>query len=250
MIVRLTGGLGNQMFMYAFGRGVSERRHEPLQFLWGRSTWDFGLEAFDIKIPLAIAPVAHNPVYDERTFAYDEGVYSAPRNAYYRGYWQTEKYFSPNFRKELVFKQPWREEVVRMADKLRSENSVFIHVRRGDYMQSLAEAYHGALARTSYYQSGEAHINERVVDAKFYLFSDDKDFCQSFMGHEIVTGFNQYEDMYLMSQCRHGVGANSTFSWWANWLGEYPGRICVAPKQWFQVEMDTRDIVPERWVKL
>jgi len=57
--------------------------------------------------------------------------------------------------------------------------------------------------------------------------------------------------MYLMSKCRHGIGANSSFSWWANWLGEYPGRICVAPKKWFvKDDLDTRDLIPDRWVTL
>ncbi len=74
MIVRLTGGLANQLFMYAFGRSLSAQRHEPLKFVWARSTWDYALDKFNAQVDL-VNPPLYNPIYDEKTFAFDKDVY-------------------------------------------------------------------------------------------------------------------------------------------------------------------------------
>ncbi len=93
-------------------------------------------------------------------------------------------------------------------------------------------------------------MNEKVNYFNPVVFSDDSAWCKQNLPFPVITGFNQHEDLYLMSQCKHGVGANSTFSWWANWLGEYPGRVCIAPTKWFNADADTRDIIPKRWIRL
>lgn len=259
MIVRLTGGLANQLFMYAFGRSLSMQRHEPVRFCWCRSTWDYALDKFKANVTLVNALV-HNTIYDEKTFGYDAGVYATPPNTYFRGYWQTEKYFvdTEGLRKELTLREPPHPGVIKMAEQLRNENSVFVHIRRGDYLNPGTAAYHGNLGHASagenyyYYSRAIKYIEEKVNSPKFVVFSDDPAWCEQNFSYPVISsqGFTQHEDLYLMSQCKHGIGANSTFSWWGNWLGEYPGRVCIAPQKWFNAEADTRDIIPERWVRL
>jgi hypothetical protein len=253
VIVRLTGGLANQLFMYAFGRSLSEKRHEPVKFFWARSTWDYALDKFNCQVDLVNAPL-YNPIYDEKTFGFDKDVYATPPDTYFRGYWQTEKYFvNPQRLREEITLRLIRPEVAYVADLLRNQNSVFVHVRRGDYLNPGTAAYHGNLGHASlqegYYKDAVNYILEKVNDPKFVVFSDDPEWCRQNLPYPVIN-FEHHEDLYLMSQCKHGIGANSTFSWWANWLGEYPGRVCIAPNKWFNAEADTRDIIPERWVKI
>ena len=250
MIVNLTGGLANQLFMYAFGRGVSAARSEAVTYHWTRSTWDFALEKFDLPIKLELA--ARPPIYEERTFAYDHGVYSAAPDTYFKGYWQTEKYFQnlKGFRQSLALREI-RQDVALKAKQFQNENSFFIHVRRGDYMNQHTRDFHGNLWEDGdYYQQAISYVRERIYNPKFYIFTDDPVWCKKNFEHELVFGFQNHEDLYLMSKCRHGIGANSSFSWWGNWWGDYLGRMNIVPKRWFNNETDTQDLIPDHWIKL
>jgi hypothetical protein len=259
VIVKLTGGLGNQAFEYAFGRALSLDRGLPVQFCWQRATRDYELDKYNVNVELVSYP-RQVPVYDEPSNRFDPNVYSAPAHSFYRGYWQTEKYFKHHadlIRKELTLKESVRPEVETLAKQLREQNSVFVHVRRGDYIQAGTKEVHGLLP-WEYYQDAKNYIREKINSPKFYYFSDEpywveNNFYTDFsLGEEtIISGFNQHEDLYLMQACHHGIGANSSFSWWGNWLADSPDRIKIAPKQWFlKPELDTTDLIPESWIRL
>jgi hypothetical protein len=109
----------------------------------------------------------------------------------------------------------------------------------------------------AYYKEALALIQSYYVDSKVFVFSDDREWClQNFMGYDVVQGTSKYEDLWLMAQCQHAVIANSSFSWWGAWLGDWGDsksrRIVVAPKQWFNpaANVDASDIVPERWLRI
>jgi Glycosyl transferase family 11 len=258
MIVRLTGGLGNQMFQYAFGRSLSMQRYDPLKFVWSRSTWDYGLDAYNTRIELVNPPI-HAPVYEEPGFAYDHGVMTSLKGSYYKGYWQSPKYFSKyadELRQELTPKVI-RPEVKDRASELRAENSVFVHVRRGDYTNPGTKDFHG-LMPSEYYREAQNYLREKLNKPTFYYFSDDPKwvtdnlYIDFSLGEQVLGGTgNLHEDLYLMRNCRHGIGANSTFSWFGNWLGEHPDRVSIAPKKWFTNEsIDTADLIPPHWIRL
>lgn len=256
MIFRLTGGLANQAFIYASARGITMERHLPLQFFWARSTWDYALGAYNVRVELVNQP-KHLPIYDEPEFSFDQGLYTTPREVYVRGYLQSERYFEKYkdvIRRELTLKEPVRQEVELLADMLRNQNSVFLHVRRADYLSPGTADFHGNLGHANlqegYYKDATNYILEKVNDPKIIVFSDDPTWCKQNLPYPVIAGFNQHEDLYLMQNCKHGIGANSTFSWFANWLGERPDRICIAPKQWFNNNIDTSDVIPERWTRL
>lgn len=255
MKIRLTGGLANTMFMYLFGRGLSLRKKEPVQYVWNRSTWDFALDKYNVELEL-VKPSGTEPIYDEGSFEYDAKVFEQPSNTYYRGYWQSPKYwqeFWPILRKELTLKEPVRPEVEQIAKRLVNDPaSVFIHVRRGDYTNVGTAAFHGNLSM-DYYEKAIAYVRQRINNPRFYVFSDDPSWCmQNFQFPVISTeNFQQHEDLYLMSHAWHGIGANSTFSWFANWLGDYPNRVVVMPQRWFSnPEINTNDLIPQRWARL
>jgi len=258
MIVRLSGGLCNQMFMYSFGRALSMERHDPVKFVWARSTWDYGLGDFNTLIELTNPPI-HAPIYEEPGFAFDQGVYTSLKGSYFKGYWQSEKYFekySSEIRQELTLKCVLPE-TEKQAEKLRNQNSVAVHIRRGDYINSGTKEFHGILP-WEYYRDAKNYLREKINNPKFFFFSDESEdwvkdnFYIDFSSGEeetVHTG-NASQDLYLMSQCRHGIMANSTFGWWSNWLGDYSERIVVAPQKWFQADMDTKDLIPDRWIRL
>jgi Glycosyl transferase family 11 len=254
MIVRLTGGLCNQMFMYAFGRSMSLRRQEPVQFHWMRSTWDYALDKYNVKVDLVEFeyPTYVSKVYTEAGYNFDPRVFEMPSDTYLFGYWQSVKYFKEYqeiIEQDLTLKEPVRPEVEEIAKKLREENSVFVHFRRGDYTNPGTREYHGNLDM-AYYRAAHSYVSERTGNPKFYAFSDDPEWVRQNVSHPLIGGLNQHEDLYLMKNCKHGIMANSTFGWWANWFGDYPGRICVAPDRWFAKDIDCKDLIPDRWVKI
>jgi hypothetical protein len=112
---------------------------------------------------------------------------------------------------------------------------------------------HGLLD-ADYYNRAARMIAERIGEATYFVFSDDPAWCRANLdlpGNSLVVSGETaaYEDVHLISLCDHSVTANSSFSWWGSWLGEGPDTIVVAPKNWFaEFDLDTRDLVPSRWL--
>jgi hypothetical protein len=243
MIFNLTGGLGNQLFMYAFGRSTAKARNEDEpRFFFQRSSWDYALEPF--HLPIEFEEPICVPIFNERSFSFDPEVYTTPyKGLYFKGYWQSEKYFDvPLIRRDFYrwVNSPLRTTFLHKA---------FIHVRRGDYLNRDTKEFHGELP-LEYYQRAINYIQERVPNITFEVFTDDPD-LKEFIGYPVVSTGNQHLDLHTMTKYAHGIGANSTYSWWANWLGDYPGRICIFPKKWFQDEtINTSDLIPERWIRM
>lgn len=273
MIVRLNGGMCNQMFQYAFGRSVSLDRKELLFFEpqdLGRGCHRaYSLDAFKVNVNWANG--MGGPVYGElANFRYDPFVYNADPDSFFKGCWQTEKYFTNHediIRREFEIRTPLHAETIKVASRIMHGPSAFVHVRRTDYMKPHAVVYHGNMTR-EYYREAMNHIRERVNHVQFYIFSDEPQWCRgafddddtTIVGHNTMgdgdTGpGTEHEDIYLMSLCENGIMANSSFSWWGAWLGDdakrRPNRIVIGPQKWFVTPtLDSSDIMPERWIKL
>lgn len=260
MIVALQGGLGNSLFQYAFGRSVSIAKGEELYFrkqFGGAPHCKYGLDDFHTKIQFGGPSPTY--LYSEGAFKYDSNVYNVPHGAFYNGFWQTEKYFNePIVREEIRMKTPMSPEGTKWAEKIASaETSCFVHIRRGDYLKEPHKSFHGNLS-LEYYRRGLETIAEQKGEITPFIFSDDLNWCQdTFKGNfEFVGHDNAYESLFLMALCDHAVIANSSFSWWAAWIGEKRFRnkeqIIIAPEKWFSDSsgMQYGDVVPERWVKI
>ncbi len=172
----------------------------------------------------------------------------------YHMFLQDEKYFK---KYEAQIKQLYGEGI-----KPNSIDRVAIHIRRGKNPINPEEpAYH----ENPFYENLSHHLHENLDDnyyiramklfpgEKFVVVSDDIEWCkqqEAFKDCEFSTG-TEIEDLNGMANCKHIIGSNSSFSWWAAWLGEYPGRRCVFPKKWFAKEEDERFVgVPERWERI
>jgi len=249
--VKLLGGLGNQMFQRAYGLALESRGYEvgyDKSSLIEGTHREYSLGAFHDYI---LPSKGEGPEFHETPFSQD--MLNPPNPSIAVGYWQSEKYFQDiPFRVQRVFK--FREQLSLKAfliqREIHQERSAFIHVRRKDYVG--LQNFHG-LPSLEYYKKAVRLIEEKHGPTNFLIFSDDTEWCkQNFTTGRIVEGLTKYEDLQLMSLCNHAVIANSSFSWWGAWLGDWQsGRTVVAPKRWFVTNtMDYSNVVPERWIKL
>jgi hypothetical protein len=118
-----------------------------------------------------------------------------------------------------------------------------------------AGEFHGVLSK-SYYQKAIKNISNKVNNPVFFIFSDDIDWVKENLDMPIKSIFIDFnkrgiDDMRIMRSCKHNIIANSSFSWWGAWLGEYENKVVIAPKNWFKSnELDTSDVIPEGWIKI
>jgi hypothetical protein len=197
---------------------------------------------------------------EKRVFRYNNEIQLVTDNSYLYGYFQTEKYFE-NQREELLrqfsLKNQIDEKNSSIVKQLRLENSVSIHVRRGDY----ANSPFSLLNVEDYYQKAIEVILANVEAPVFYVFTNDSKWVEeNFKALKIYksivtlnTGNQSYKDMILMSNCKHNICANSSFSWWGAWLNTNPGKIVITPKNWFKSNEYVEsiyDLIPDKWLSI
>lgn len=296
IIVKLAGGLGNQLFQYAFARSVSSRLktdfrldNNPLNTYY--KFHKYSLHHFNIKEQFAkdsdffyfVWFVKQNKLfnifykylrlrsklmpfyYPQQTFHLDPSVFSK-NGTYFDGGWVTEKYFKnieTELREELTLKKPLSDYSQDILKKIKSSQSVSIHVRRADYVTSSTfpgtALLHGTCSM-DYYKSAVDYITKREQNPHFFIFSDDYEWSVEnfkFLNYPVTCVKNDaeknYEDLILMSKCKHNIIANSTFSWWGAWLNSNKDKTVIAPKKWFNAHKpgtNTDDIIPDTWIKL
>ena len=290
IITRLIGGLGNQLFQYAAGKSLAMKLGVELkldlscfQYIPDRQ---YDLYPFNIKENVATEEEVHKLTYrkvhlpekiinkllsrtakpprsfiSETVSHFDSKILSLPDNTYLNGYWQTEKYFSSietTIRQEYSFKDKPDSMNELMLEKIGQDNSVSLHIRRGDYITSPVASTHHGVCSLEYYQKAVERIQEANPSLHIFVFSDDITWAKenlkfehkmTFADHNL--GNKHYEDLRLMSHCQHHILANSTFSWWGAWLNTNPNKIVIAPKKWFQIsDRNTTDLIPADWIQL
>lgn len=208
----------------------------------------------------SLAPLRPKGVVVEPHFRHWQGINDVRADSYLRGYWQSEKYFDQvgaQIRQDFSFKIALNGANQAMADRIGATNAVSLHIRRGDYASNPNNAGVYRLCSPAYYQAAIAHIAQHVPDPHFFIFSDDMawarahlnmDFPHVFVDHN--AGSDSFNDMRLMSLCKHHIIANSSFSWWGAWLNPRPQKIVVAPQQWFANGTDSRDLLPSNWEQM
>ena len=188
---------------------------------------------------------------------YSEDVFQKEGDWYFDGYWTNQKYFA-DIREDILKIFSFRRELdvqnKQTLDEIHSTNSVSIHVRRGNYL--LFDTYKG-ICEVDYYQRAIDYIKAHVDNPHFFIFSNDMEWCKenlsafmenyTFVGNN--SGMSNYVDMQLMSNCKHNIIANSTFSWWGAWLNTHENKIVVSPEKWLNIEMKESPLLDE-WVKL
>ena len=285
------GGLGNQMFQYAFGLLLEQKYNYKVLFdtsyfddmvanksglpsrvyelgIFKNISLDFAprvlVNEYLKKSPLPkfLCAILNVPRYkyfkrEKNAFLYDESLFKLKGKTFYEGYFQNEKYYEAlsdllKTKFELPELKPEDEYNCALYEKIvNAENSVFIHVRRSEYVNLNMDI------SLNYYKNAVRYIQERIENPKFFVFcAEDVDYIKNefdigcdfeLVGEKNTTRENFYENMRMMQACKHAIIANSSYSWWAAWLSGYEGKFVIAPTPWLNGQ---DEVVCKNWVKI
>lgn len=297
IIVRLEGGLGNQMFQYALGRQLSIINNTMLKIdisalgkarITANTTWrEYRLNIFNFKCEIANVydiqkvktyspsffdklkykflgkpnPYGKTEVFEKNLFNFDSSILKTPVNAYITGYWQSYYYFN-SIREILLndfqLKDIPNVNIYSFINKITNQNSVSVHIRRGDYVSNPKHMENHGLCSPKYYYHAIDYICNKIENPVFYFFSDEINWVEKNIKINYPAIYikatpaeKDFYDLYMMSLCKHNIIANSSFSWWGAWLNKNSDKIVVAPKKWMNdSSIDTTDLIPENWVRL
>lgn len=280
--IKLTGGLGNQMFQFANGYTIAKKKNAKLylDLSWfNRRILHNGFEldhVFNVyskviflkknfslkKLNLSNFLNELNFTYykyNEPHYHYSAKINQIPNHCFLKGYWQSELYFkeyTDDIKKIFCFKNIEDQENILIKNKIINNNSVSVHIRRGDFLLERNKIHQINLKK--YYSESIKKILEFNNNPFFFIFSDDpiwvsKNFIIN-SKHIFVKnnkGNNSYLDMKLMSLCKTNIISNSTFSWWAAWLNINENKKIYAPKNWFNDKsISTDDLIPSTWIRI
>jgi|SRR3989344_5821669 len=268
IIAKIIGGLGNQLFQYATGLAVAQHTKTILRLdLTNFATYEhhtYSLKHFTITAPEAttLERLLYKQFhyYKEKSFRYDDSVWNRGSRVYLDGYWQSERYFidiRPILKKEFSLKEPLSKGGTEIAAAIRKEvTPVCMHVRHGDFANNPSIAkYHGTTPLEYHYEAAKI-VRARVPNAHFFVFSDSPEWVQENLRLPYPVTFigqgadKNYEDIALMSLCRHFILSNSSFGWWGAWLSDAVDKIVIAPKKWTNTKLDITDLIPQSWIRI
>lgn len=284
IIIKLTGGLGNQMFQYATGRSLAEIKNTELKI--DKTSYEindpnttprkYELNNFNIienfiekkevnnfKKKSRLSKILPGSYYyiREKKYCFNKNIFNIKGNIYLDGYWQSEKYFmniKNLIKEEFKLRVAPNKKNNDLIDKIQSTNAVAIHIRRGDYVTDLEiNKFHG-ICSINYYKKGIDIINNIIPNVHYYIFSDDPEWSKKNLVIDTAVDYinhnspdEGYLDLRLMRYCKHFIIANSSFSWWGAWLSDYKNKIVIAPKKWFNdPSIINKDLRPRKWIKI
>lgn len=269
----LLGRTGNNLFQYALGRVLAEKHGVPLVLdaSWFNAA-GWGEVSHFLKLPIKarVSRRMHLPARALRKItgkhrwqyggfpflsekpgdhSFEPAFLDAPADCALFGYFQSWRYFASiedDLRAELLHLleegcgRTARATVARAARPQLSEipapASVAVHVRRGDFLDHPAMC----VCDEAYYHHAMAEMRKRVSSPGFFIFSDDPGWCRdTFAGDDITIvdsgrhAWNPLHDLWMMSRASHHIIANSSYSWWAAWIGKKPGQQVILPPRWF-----------------
>lgn len=281
VIVRFKGGLGNQLFQYGLYKNLEllgkDVRADISDYEENRDSRNFLLRDIGMKLVYANANDIEKyrgrlnsiieivrrkyglrkSYFGEKEDIFDKKIFLLD-DIYLDGFWQNELYFKEiesEIREELI-KLLYQNDNVKKTDlknKIENENSIAVHIRRGDYIKK--NSIYTNLGESDYYDKAIEYIRDKVENPVFYLFSDDTEWIkEKYRGKEFVIvedyeGKSEQEDLILMSKCKHNIIANSSYSWWAAWINCNNKKIVIAPKEWFSINKKT-NIVCSSWLSI
>ncbi len=282
-IVLFSGGLGNQMFQYAFLRVLQQYKKTVMGYLASDiGNRDFCLLKVFKNISFTICTedqkldlIKQNIKEGQRAkkfLLYTEESINEVENktadlsilnvsgGIFSGLYQTHK-FPAQVRslliKDFIFESNCEDKLKSLANHISSQDSVGIHIRRGDYLKGNNCWIYGDICTEEYYENAMSYLMKKDKNCRFVFFSNDivwvKEHYQLeqaiYIEDIMFDHYQDWYDMYLMSICKHNIIANSTFSWWGAWLNQNKNKIVIAPKKWVN-SCEYQDIYPESWVKM
>lgn len=286
IVIKIIGGLGNQMFQYAYAKALENKGYKVKLDISAFETYKlhggYQLDKYNIDLinttqeentnfysnsivyrVLRKLNLRNSKIIKEKSLLFDENLLDIQDGCYIDGYFQCEKYFL--YIRDVLLSQftikeklsDYTQELSKMISD--STNSISLHIRRGDYVSnSHTKSIHGT-CDLIYYANAIQYIKNKLQNVSIFLFSDDIEWSKENLRIENIIYIDSkekripHEDIYLMSLCKHNIIANSSFSWWGAWLNQNKDKIVIAPKRWFadeKLEKYSIDIVCDDWVRL
>lgn len=274
VITRLMGGLGNQMFQYAFAKKISllskrilkldlshldndqfgsieikEMYKKSPEIFKGNGAMyrNYELDYFNIDesfigkkdICNYIKIEDYSTFYSDNLSNFYKNIQSN-KNIYLIGYWQNNKYFqeiNDIIKKDFSLRKEIDIRLKDLLNDIKLNNSIMIHVRRGDYLNN---NHHGVIS-VDYVNKSKKIIENAIKSPKYYIFSDDPEWCEDNLISNNTVVIKPIKDIHsadyleLMKNCNHFIISNSTYSWWAAWLSNNNNKIIIYPKKWINV---------------
>ncbi|QWE10809.1 alpha-1,2-fucosyltransferase [Polynucleobacter sp. es-EL-1] len=288
---QIQGGLGNQLFQYATGKALSNRLGYPLQLdiNWFSQGWEdvtprqfllpelklnFGIAHVESpiaapkrwrRIAQTILPISPY-VLSDRPYRFNQNLnHFKPypnQDVYLMGYWQSFRYFD-SIRSQLISEiiptQALSNHYQSYLEKIQGTSSALVHIRRGDYIHlPVAAKVHGFLG-LEYYQKGMDQLLAKDPATQFFIFSDDLNWAKANLPYQerlhFIENANEHnapvQELFLMSQCKRHLIANSSLSWWGAWLNSNPNPFVIAPQNWTNdTHKSWDDLLPPEWHRI
>lgn len=286
--VKLWGGVGNQMFQYAFALYMAKNRNDSISFFTdkiGKNLEDFAITNFkldlvqlsDAKIKslgytfrstfeyrlkrkiIQLFPFLNIKILVEKGLQHKENI---PKHCIlFDGYWQSHKYVNAvenELREKFIFRDCSLLDLEAYKHII-TTNSVSLHIRKGDYLQGKNALIYEACP-IDYYIKAIDLISKSIESPVFFVFSNDLQWTKENL--KVTTNISlqfvdnsdyrdpAIADLFLMSKCKNNIIANSTFSWWAAWLNDNNDKIVIAPKIWVHNKSTSKDLIPTSWIVL
>lgn len=277
--VMANGGLGNQMFQYAFlcylqsaGNDVelnisdfqvhSHHNGFELERIFGitgpynYSVSKIGTNNNSLFIR-SLKKLLHARIVNQNEYYENINLSNIPlkkieQNILFYGYWQNKKYLKcvrEKLKSDFSFPTLNDKNKV-LYEKIKNKDSVSVHIRRGDYLKDESLS---SICDIVYYKEAIKLCQKRIDDPVFVFFSDDIKWCRdNFHNLKAIfvdwnTGVESYRDMQMMSLCSHNIIANSTFSFWGAWLNNNMEKIVIAPVKW-TTSFGSKRICEDNWI--
>lgn len=275
-LIKMIGGLGNQMFIYAFYLQMKKRFSDVYIDISDMVHYKvhYGYEMNEVFNLPQIEFRMNQPLKKVIEFLFFKTILERKQNGalkpyectyiwpliYFKGFYQSEKYFEEvkeDVRKLFTFdlKKANVKSLQVMQQILYEDNSVSLHVRRGDYLNLKHWDSIGCVCQLPYYRNALLKIKSMVSEPVFYVFSDDIEWVKQNLDLDNAiyvdwnNGRDSWQDMMLMSCCRNHIICNITFSWWGAWLNPHDDKIVIAPEQWSK-NIESNTVVPQSWIKV
>jgi hypothetical protein len=279
IVIRTEGGLGNQLFQYAFGKSLSKKLNTKLlidksKYLSNTEKREFVLDKLELnydgyykgysnkylfKLSSKFPKLFYRELlfYKEKFFHYDPEVFSLinSKSYYFQGYWQSYKYFHDYIQhiKDEVKINNLLVAKKELIDKVSDSNNLSIHVRGGDYRRKPFLLFNGLL-KYDYYNECFNQIKKIKKIKNIYIFTDDIEYLNQIskgfdFKFEIISNrhtVSALQDFALLSKSKNLVISNSTFAWWSALLSMSENVWC--PAKWFEINYNnTKDLFPPGW---
>lgn len=289
ILVNIKGGIGNQLFQYAAARAVSIKTEQVLRLDIADATRHNNVDATPRRISILDLNISAAPASSEErnrirypygavsklfsriqakffpndVLNFDETVLeNKDLDQFIDGYYQSYKYFlsiENLIRDEFTLTKPstsyltWRDRITDIED------TVSIHIRRGDYISKPSVRESFGPCTLTYFNSAIANILNPLPNATFVLFSDDPDWVEENLeipnNNQRVTisgnNLTDVEELLLMKECDHNIISNSSFSWWGAWLNNNSEKIVYYPTPWLNDgKIHENDLIPPTWKAL